>query len=208
MSAIRFSHKAMRGWMVLLLLGAFFPVEEAAGKTAEEKEAGLPFSGDSWSFYPSMVVTATGYTSGRESTGKDRSHPAFGLTRSGVQAQRGVLSTVAADPRVFPIGTLLYIPGYGYGVVADTGNAIQGRRLDLYFDTVEEVYKQWGKKRVRIYVIAKGDGSLSEKDLENLNETVRLTGRQPESPDFTGDCQDRKVRNDPDTTDGPSVQCP
>ena len=76
-------------------------------------------------------MTATGYTSGIESTGKRPGHPEYGITYSGVKAKRDLYSTIAADLRVFPLGTILFVPGYGYGVVADKGGAIKGNRLDL-----------------------------------------------------------------------------
>lgn len=123
-----------------------------------------------WSQYPSATVVATGYTAGVESTGKSPNHPAYGITYSGVRVKRDLYSTIAADLRVFPIGTILFIPGYGYGVVADKGGAIKGNRIDLYYDTVEDVYKYWGKKTVEVYVVKKGDGKLSEDELKKLNE--------------------------------------
>lgn len=123
-----------------------------------------------WSKYPSKTVTATGYTAGFESTGKHQGHPEYGITYSGVKVKRDLFSTVAADLNVFPIGTILFIPGYGYGVVADKGGAIKGNDLDLYFETVEDVYKLWGKKNLNIYVIQKGNGSLTEQQLQALNE--------------------------------------
>lgn len=127
-----------------------------------------------WSKYPKYTVTATGYTAGYESTGKNRNHPEYGITYSGVKVKRDLFSTIAADLTVFPIGTILFIPGYGYGVVADKGGAIKGNKLDLYFETVEEVYRSWGKKQVDVYVIQKGDGSLTEKRLLALNEDKAL----------------------------------
>ncbi len=120
--------------------------------------------------YPTEKVVATGYTAGVESTGKTEDHPQFGLTYSGVKVKRDLYSTIAADLDVFPIGTILYIPDYGYGVVADIGGAITGNKIDLYFDTVEEVYEQWGKKEVEVYMIQKGNGELSEEELTLLNE--------------------------------------
>lgn len=126
--------------------------------------------GKDWSKYREMEVTATGYTSGVESTGKNPGHPQYGITYSGVKVKRDIYSTIAADLRVFPIGTILFIPGYGYGVVADKGGAIKGNRLDLYYDTVKEVYSEWGKQKINVYIVKVGDGSLTEEELTMLNE--------------------------------------
>ncbi len=96
--------------------------------------------------YPSTTVVATGYTAGAESTGKTPDHPQYGITYSGVKVKRDLYSTIAADLDIYPIGTIMFIPGYGYGVVADKGGAINGNKIDLYYDTVEDVYSEWGKK--------------------------------------------------------------
>ncbi len=123
-----------------------------------------------WTQYPSVTVTATGYTAGVESTGKSPDHPQYGITASGVKVKRDLFSTVAADTRVFPIGTILFIPGYGYGVVADKGGAIKGNKIDLYYETVKEVYEKWGKKEVEVYIVEEGNGKLTEDQLALLNE--------------------------------------
>ncbi|QQK81302.1 3D domain-containing protein [Salicibibacter cibi] len=123
-----------------------------------------------WSKYPVEKVTATGYTADAESTGKNPGDPAYGITYSGVPVHRNVYSTIAADPALFPLGTVLFIPGYGYGVVADTGSAIQGATIDLYFDTIDQVYNEWGKKDVNVYIVQKGNGEISAEELAALNE--------------------------------------
>ncbi|WP_312468969.1 3D domain-containing protein [Neobacillus sp.] len=123
-----------------------------------------------WSKYPKHTVTATGYTAGVESTGKRKGHPEYGITYSGVKVKRDLFSTIAADLTVFPIGTILFIPEYGYGVVADKGGAIKGDRLDLYYETVEDVYTKWGKKKLDVYIVEKGNGKLTEEALKALNE--------------------------------------
>ncbi|MGB8001177.1 MAG: 3D domain-containing protein [Anaerobacillus sp.] len=123
-----------------------------------------------WSQYPAHTVTATGYTAGVESTGKSPDHPAYGVTYSGVKVKRDLYSTIAADTSIFPIGSVLFIPEYGFGVVADTGSAIKGNRIDLYYDTVQDVYNEWGKKTLDVYLIQKGEGTLTEEALETLNE--------------------------------------
>lgn len=123
-----------------------------------------------WSVYPSKTVTATGYTAGVESTGKNPDHPLYGITFSGVKVKRDLYSTIAADPNVFPIGTILFIPDYGYGVVADTGSAIKGNIIDLYYETVDEVFNHWGKRQVEVFIVEKGNGKLTDLELESLNE--------------------------------------
>ncbi|WNF36343.1 3D domain-containing protein [Bacillaceae bacterium IKA-2] len=133
-----------------------------------------------WSQYPSETVVATGYTAGVESTGKNPGHPQYGITFSGVTVKRDLYSTIAADTSTFPIGSILFIPGYGYGVVADTGSAIKGKKIDLYYETVDDVYSQWGKKEVEVYLVEKGNGRLTDHDLKNLNEAeaVQVFRRQ------------------------------
>jgi len=120
--------------------------------------------------YPKVRVVATGYYAGYESTGKNPSHPSYGITYSGVKVRRDDYSTIAADLRIFPLGTVLYIPGYGYGVVADKGGAIRGHKIDLYFETKQDVFKQWGKKSVDVYIVRRGDGKLTEAYLNSLNQ--------------------------------------
>lgn len=119
-----------------------------------------------------IEVVATGYTAGVESTGKRPGHPQYGITYSGVKVRRDQVSTIAADTKLFPIGTLLYIPGYGYGVVADTGSAIKGKRIDLYFETIKEVYEQWGKRTVHVEILRKGTGKLSQAWLNKINLAI------------------------------------
>jgi len=127
-----------------------------------------------FSKYPKSTVLATGYTAGVESTGKTPDHPMYGITFSGVKVKRDLYSTIAADLDIYPIGTILYIPDYGFGVVADKGSAIQGNKIDLYYETVDDVYEKWGKKRVDVYVVKKGNGKLSEDTLVTLNQNEQL----------------------------------
>ncbi|MGP4040570.1 3D domain-containing protein [Gracilibacillus sp. D59] len=124
--------------------------------------------------YEKHKVVATGYTAGVESTGKTPDHPAYGVTYSGVKVTRDLYSTIAADLSVYPIGTILYVPDYGYGIVADKGGAIKGNKIDLYYPTVKDVYEKWGKKTVDVYVIEYGTGHLTEEVLASLNNTESL----------------------------------
>lgn len=78
-----------------------------------------------------ITVTATGY-----------SMP--GTTATGLPVGWG---TVAVDPSVIPLGTQLTIPGYGGGVAADTGSAVSGATIDLWFPTVAQA-QAWGRRVV------------------------------------------------------------
>ncbi|MFC4775637.1 3D domain-containing protein [Paenibacillus sp. GCM10023252] len=173
-SGIAYAHRII---IILLLLATAAVVQslpaaaEPAGSSAESAGTGNS----------SMTVVATGYTAGIESTGKRPGHPQYGITYSGVKVRRGGVSTIAADPKLFPIGTLLYIPGYGYGVVADTGSAIKGKKIDLYFDTIEQVYEQWGKRTVQVQVLRRGTGKLTQAWLNDINKATEAGKPIPQS---------------------------
>lgn len=72
-----------------------------------------------------------------------------GYTAIGYRAGRGI---VAVDPRVIPLGTKLFIPGYGFAIAGDTGGAIVGYRIDLGFDSVSDAIS-FGRRPVRVYTL-------------------------------------------------------
>ena len=68
-------------------------------------------------------------------------------TASGVAPYYGV---VAVDSSVIPLGSRLYVDGYGYATALDRGGAIRGNRIDLFFESLDEAIR-WGVRRVRVY---------------------------------------------------------
>ncbi|MDF2669739.1 MAG: hypothetical protein K0R67_2045 [Paenibacillus sp.] len=132
--------------------------------------------------FDTVEVMATGYYAGVESTGKKPGHPQYGITYSGVKVRKGILSTIAADPKVFPLGTILYIPGYGYGIVADTGSAIKGKKIDLYYESKAQIYKEWGKRKVHVRVVQMGNGKVSEQTLLQWNDIMTAVEMEKELP--------------------------
>jgi 3D (Asp-Asp-Asp) domain-containing protein len=80
-----------------------------------------------------LTVTATGYA-------------LTGTTATGVPVAWGI---VAVDPGVIPLGTRMTVPGYGAGVAADTGGAVVGAKIDLWFPTRAEALA-WGARTVTI----------------------------------------------------------
>lgn len=71
-----------------------------------------------------------------------------GQTCTGRKAHRG---TIAADPRLFRFGTRIIVPGYGPGIVDDTGGAIKGKHIDLWFPTHQEA-REWGRRTLTVTV--------------------------------------------------------
>jgi len=96
-----------------------------------------------------IEMTATAYTAGFQCTGKNPGHPAYGITASGVPVDHGI---VAVDPRVIPLGTKLYIEGYGESLAADVGGSIVGNKIDLYHESLEDA-KKFGRRTVKVYVL-------------------------------------------------------
>lgn len=74
---------------------------------------------------------------------------AQGLTATGIYARRGI---VAVDPSVIPLGTHVYVPGYGMGLAADTGGAIVGEKIDLCMEDAAEAWR-FGRRMVKVYVL-------------------------------------------------------
>ena len=70
-------------------------------------------------------------------------------TASGMKATRGV---IAVDPRVIPLGTRMWVEGYGNGIAGDTGSAIKGNRIDLCVDTLEEC-NSYGSHSVDVIIL-------------------------------------------------------
>jgi len=74
-------------------------------------------------------------------------HPTF-RTRTGTKAEYGV---IAVDPRVIPLGTLMYVEGYGFGIAEDTGGAIKGNRIDVCIESHKKAMA-WGRKTVKVHI--------------------------------------------------------
>jgi len=102
--------------------------------------------GDSFRYKSSLPMLATAYGPGPEDNGQW----AGGPTADGIHyVERGV---AAVDPDVIPLGTRLYVEGYGFAIAADTGGAIKGNRIDLAFDTRWEAL-EFGMQDVVVYIL-------------------------------------------------------
>lgn len=113
-----------------------------------------PSRGGSFQQANAIKMRATAYTADYESTGKNPGDPGFGITATGTVARRsqGGYSTIAVDPRVIPLGTKVYVEGYGYAIAEDTGGAIKGNRIDVFLPSNSDAYT-WGVRWVNLYIL-------------------------------------------------------
>ncbi|MDY0409992.1 3D domain-containing protein [Paracerasibacillus soli] len=76
-----------------------------------------------------------------------------GFTSTGINLKANPhMKVVAVDPSVIPLGTKLWVEGYGNAVAGDTGGSIRGHRVDLHFPTKSAAY-QFGRKQVKVKII-------------------------------------------------------
>ena len=85
------------------------------------------------------TMSATGYPANVCGTGR---------TCTGRKAEFGC---IAVDPRVIPLGTLMYVEGYGFGLACDRGGAIKGNRIDLCFPKTSTA-DAYGRKNVKVHI--------------------------------------------------------
>ena len=124
---------------------------------AEEKakaEAAIPSRGES------MTVTFTpGASSGSTAlstlTMQSTAYTGGTLTATGTKPvyNPGGISTIAVDPSVIPLGSKVYVSGYGIAIAADTGGAINGNIIDLYFNSEADCIA-WGRRNVTVEILA------------------------------------------------------
>ena len=122
----------------------------SGGKTYESKEIpaktrtkarAVHHEGDSIPTGHAMYVSASGYSAYDPGNSKH--------TASGTLVRHGV---IAVDPNMIPLGTRVFIPGYGEAVAEDIGGSIKGHRIDVAFDSHEEALA-FGRRDLEIIII-------------------------------------------------------
>lgn len=94
-----------------------------------------------------VTMNATAYCPCAVCNGKWAGRP----SALGLKVEKGV---VAVDPSFIPLGTKLYVEGYGYCVAGDTGGAIKGNRIDLCYNSHSEALNSgWGHTNVKVYIL-------------------------------------------------------
>ena len=108
-----------------------------------------------------LEMHASAYTPHRSGGGTGT-----GRTATGLPAGYGL---VAVDPRVIPLGTVLYIEGYGMAIAADTGRAIRGRKIDLCYATRQQAL-QFGRRKVRVHILCAAPAAPPPKPPEDAKD--------------------------------------
>ena len=92
-----------------------------------------------------FYVTATAYTA--------YCNGCSGVTKTGINLRSNPdLKVIAVDPSIIPLGSKVWVEGYGYAIAGDTGGAIKGMKIDLHVPTKNAAYK-FGRRQVKIKVI-------------------------------------------------------
>src|SRR4051812_47842925 len=91
-----------------------------------------------------FIAEATAYTPQESSRG---------ITAAGYNIHKNPnMKLIAVDPKVIPLGTKVWVEGYGEAIAGDTGGAIKGKKIDVLFPTVKQAL-QWGRKNVKVRVL-------------------------------------------------------
>jgi uncharacterized protein YabE (DUF348 family) len=92
-----------------------------------------------------FYVSSTAYTAG--------CNGCSGITATGINLRANPnVKVIAVDPRIIPLGTKVYVEGYGYAIAADKGSAIKGYKIDVFFPNLSDAYR-WGNRKVKIKVL-------------------------------------------------------
>lgn len=111
--------------------------------------------------HQSTTFEATGYAIGDPySTITKSGQPV--INRSFMQIGGIDIFTIAVDPKVIPLGSLVYIDSLGIALATDTGKKIRGRLIDICFTNMDEA-TEWGRRDVRVYVLKRGPSKKQEE---------------------------------------------
>lgn len=117
----------------------------AKKQTSSKKVAKTPSRSDDDNVVKEITVSASAYTA--------NCNGCSGITSTGINLKRNPdVKVIAVDPSIIPLGTKVYVEGYGYAIAGDTGGSIKGNKIDVFFPDKSEAYK-WGRKQVKIKIL-------------------------------------------------------
>lgn len=116
-------------------------VQQTSTKTVDNSEAAT--SADNVSGSKTLTMSATAYSTEANGMGT--------YSATGINLKQHP-SCVAVDPSVIPLGSIIWVSGYGVSVAGDTGMAIKGNVIDLHFSTVAQSMA-WGRRTVTVKIL-------------------------------------------------------
>ncbi len=126
-------------------IGSKVMVASATTRSSNSKSGTKSVSRNDSAGGKEFYVTATAYTAG--------CNGCSGITATGINLRTNPnLKVIAVDPSVIPLGSKVWVEGYGYAVAGDTGGAIKGKKIDLHVPTKSDAYK-FGRRQVKIKII-------------------------------------------------------
>lgn len=121
------------------------PVEKVAPVQEEVAQSKQVTPASSESATKTLTMTATAYS--------EDCDDCSGITATGFNLRANPdAKVIAVDPDVIPLGTKVYVEGYGYATALDTGGAIKGNKIDVFIPNESEVTK-WGVKQVKVQIL-------------------------------------------------------
>ncbi len=110
--------------------------KESAAKTVNKDDSGNA---------ETLTVSATAYTADCEGCS--------GVTATGIDLNENPnQKVIAVDPKVIPLGSTVYVEGYGQAIAGDTGGAIKGKKIDLFMSSEKQALK-WGRQQVEVKIL-------------------------------------------------------
>lgn len=116
-------------------------VQQTSTKTVDNSKAAT--SADNVSGSKTLTMSATAYSTEANGMGT--------YSATGINLKQHP-SCVAVDPSVIPLGSIIWVSGYGVSVAGDTGTAIKGNVIDLHFSTVAQSMA-WGRRTVTVKIL-------------------------------------------------------
>jgi 3D (Asp-Asp-Asp) domain-containing protein len=139
--------------ILIFSLICFWPAVDSAWAADIKPSVGKPSK--------KVVVKCTGYYKPRRDQkvfARKNYNSEIKLNGKGQRTSSGSIpkiGTIAADPKVFPVGTKIFVPGYGQGIVEDTGSRIKGLKIDLFMGEGADGLRKatdWGRRRLAVEV--------------------------------------------------------
>lgn len=131
------------------------PAAKAPAKEAPKSTQAAPTPASA----PAAAKPAAASTqSGKEMTVSATAYTAYcagcsGITRTGIDLRSNPnQKVIAVDPTVIPLGSTVWVEGYGTAIAGDTGGAIKGNKIDVFIPS-RDAALQWGRKTVTIKIL-------------------------------------------------------